>query len=51
MTDDEPDEPTQETPGGQTIPVPTREDVFRDLGKAAKPLRPRRNGGGTEEQE
>jgi hypothetical protein len=44
MTDEQ-DESTQETPGGHTIPVPAREDVFRDLGKAAKPLRPGRNGG------
>ena len=31
------DEPVQETPAGETIPVPTREDVFRDLEKVAKP--------------
>ncbi|MDT5014148.1 MAG: hypothetical protein QOD39_308 [Mycobacterium sp.] len=31
------DEPTQETEQGATIPVPTREDVFRDLAKVAKP--------------
>ena len=33
----EPDEPTQETPQGHTIPVPTREAVMRDLEKVAKP--------------
>ncbi len=31
------DEPTQETPAGAEIPIPTRKDVFRDLGKVAKP--------------
>ncbi len=31
-----PDEPTQQTPQGQTIPVPSRDDVLRDLRKAAK---------------
>lgn len=36
----EEDEATQETPKGHTIPVPTREDVFRDLEKVAKPERP-----------
>ncbi len=30
-------EPTQETPKGVTIPVPSRKDVFRDLEKVAKP--------------
>jgi hypothetical protein len=30
------DEPTQETPRGHKIPVPTREQVFRDLEKVAK---------------
>lgn len=29
-------EPTQETPGGATIPVPKRKDVFGDLAKVAK---------------
>ena len=33
------DESTQETPEGHTIPVPSREDVFRDLEKVAKPKR------------
>lgn len=48
---DEPDEeePTQHTPEGHEIPIPKREDVFRDLAKVAKSLRRRRNGG-TEEQ-
>jgi hypothetical protein len=36
---DEPEQPTQETPEGHTIPVPTREDVLRDLEKVAKPRR------------
>lgn len=31
------DEPTQETPAGAKIPIPTRRDVFRDLSKVAKP--------------
>ncbi len=31
------DEATQETPEGHTIPVPTREEVLRDLSKVAKP--------------
>ena len=31
------EEPTQETPAGETIPVPKRKDVFRDLEKVAKP--------------
>ena len=30
-------EPTQETPQGHKIPVPTRKQVFRDLQKVAKP--------------
>jgi hypothetical protein len=38
MADDE-QEPTQETPKGATIPVPTRRDVLRDLAKLAKPKR------------
>jgi hypothetical protein len=29
-------EPTQETPQGAEIPIPTKEQVFRDLGKVAK---------------
>jgi len=39
MVDDEKPtepEPTQETPTGHEIPVPTRDDVLRDLAKAAK---------------
>jgi hypothetical protein len=31
------DHPTQETKKGAEIPIPTREEVFRDLGKVAKP--------------
>jgi hypothetical protein len=38
MPDNE-QEPTQETPQGETIPVPTREAVLRDLAKVAKPKR------------
>ena len=30
------DEPTQQTEHGATIPLPTREDVFRDLERVAK---------------
>jgi hypothetical protein len=30
------DEPKQRTPKGEEIPVPTREDVLRDLKKVAK---------------
>jgi hypothetical protein len=30
-------EPTQHTPKGHEIPIPTKEDVFRDLEKVAKP--------------
>ncbi len=29
-------QPSQKTPTGHTIPVPTRGDVFRDLRKAAR---------------
>ena len=38
------DEPKQKTPKGEEIPVPTREDVLRDLKKVAetKPSTPRR---------
>jgi hypothetical protein len=32
-----PDQPTQKTPQGHEIPVPTRKQVFRDLEKVAKP--------------
>ncbi len=35
--DQEDQEPTQETPEGHEIPVPTREQVLRDLKKVAKP--------------
>jgi hypothetical protein len=34
------DHPTQETEQGAEIPIPTREEVFRDLGKVAKPEKP-----------
>ena len=30
--------PTQETPAGAEIPIPSREDFFRDLDKASRPL-------------
>jgi len=30
----------QQTPTGATIPVPKRDDVFRDLLKVAKPPKP-----------
>jgi len=33
----DPDEPTQKTPEGYEIPVPSKEAVFGDLEKAAKP--------------
>ena len=38
------DEPKQKTPKGEEIPIPTREDVLRDLKKVAKakPSVPRR---------
>lgn len=32
------EQPTQRTPKGAEIPIPTRGDVFRDLDKAAKPI-------------
>ena len=41
------DHPTQETQPKEgppaEIPIPTREEVFRDLGKVAKPRRHREN--------
>lgn len=43
--EDENQEPaTQHTPKGAEIPIPTKEEVLRDLAKVAKPSRPRRNG-------
>lgn len=36
MTDAE-KQPTQKTPKGYEIPVPTREDFLRDLKKASRP--------------
>ncbi len=47
MADDE----TQETPQGETIPVPTRADVFRDLRKVAKPNKPKSDTGESGPQE
>jgi len=35
---DEPDQPTQKTPKGHEIPIPTREAVIRDLMKVAPPV-------------
>jgi len=46
-------EPTQETPAGAEIPIPTRDEVFRDLGKVAKPRKPSvpdDSEGGTDKQ-
>jgi hypothetical protein len=37
MKKDSREQPTQETPKGHKIPVPTREQVLRDLKKVAKP--------------
>ena len=40
-------EPTQETAEGLSIPIPEREDFFRDLGKVApkaEPEEPARSG-------
>lgn len=34
------DTATQETPQGHEIPVPTREEVLRDLRKIARPDKP-----------
>jgi hypothetical protein len=44
MPEEPEDEPRQYTPEGAEIPVPTREEVLRDLEKVAKPSRDRRNG-------
>jgi hypothetical protein len=35
MADEKPAEPTQTTPKGLTIPVPSREDFIRNLEKVA----------------
>lgn len=47
----------QKTPAGHEIPVPSREEVFRDLGKVAKSEPPKRDDedsdarvGGSEEE-
>ena len=42
MADEPKNQPKQDTPKGHTIPVPTREDVLRDLQKVAKPSRAKR---------
>jgi hypothetical protein len=34
---EEPEEPTQETNQGATIPIPKKKDFLRDLEKVAKP--------------
>jgi hypothetical protein len=34
------DRQTQTTPKGASIPVPTRDEVLRDLAKVAKPAKP-----------
>jgi len=36
MSEQRKDQPTQKTPKGHEIPVPTRKQVFRDLEKVAK---------------
>ena len=43
-------EPTQRTPKGYEIPVPSRERVFSDLDKAAKPLPSRRRKRGAKKK-
>lgn len=40
MTSEPTEKDTQATPRGETIPVPTRQDVFRDLRKVAKADQP-----------
>ena len=37
MAKDNGSKPTQHTPKGHEIPVPTKEQFFRDLDKVAKP--------------
>ena len=37
MPEDHQDEPTQTTPKGLEIPVPTREEFLRNMDKLAKP--------------
>jgi hypothetical protein len=37
MSEHRKDQPTQKTPQGHEIPVPTRKQVLRDLEKVAKP--------------
>jgi hypothetical protein len=51
-------EPTQETPEGHKIPVPTRQDVLRDFRKVARAPEPpdeddesAGDAGGTEKQQ
>jgi hypothetical protein len=36
---DKPQEPTQKTPKGLEIPVPSRESIFTALKKLAKPVK------------
>ncbi|MFZ0667071.1 MAG: hypothetical protein WAM97_15060 [Acidimicrobiales bacterium] len=44
------DEETQETPAGATIPIPDKQDVFRDLEKVARSPKRARNGAKREDQ-
>ena len=43
MPDDHDEQPTQKTPKGAEIPVPTREAFFRDLRKVAPPDKPQQD--------
>jgi len=38
--------PTQQTPKGETIPVPTKADVLRDMRKVVKVNKPPSDAGG-----
>lgn len=51
MEQDKEDQETQETPQGHTIPVPKREDVFRDLEKVAKPRRDESDDDASEDED
>jgi hypothetical protein len=48
MPEEPEDEPTQRTSEGAEIPIPSKEDVFRDLEKVAKKPKSRDRNGGTE---
>jgi hypothetical protein len=41
---DQPQEQTEQTPKGLTVPVPKREDFFANLKKVAEPDTPKPNG-------